>query len=375
MLDALKFAFEILIVGALALPWLAVLHRMFSPKTPSGVYSFLSVIPESARDAVTIAVVVAFFYAIGSAVSRFSRDFFNDELWKPLPTEDVIRDSVYHAEFCSVHAFIYQYWSEPIHLAPPRDFCPSPSPTGKSADLKPGGATTFGQLTKDQRRTFDEKVQEAFRLQESELLLQGVDKVDRLKQYYDQVTVLRGAAFNGFILLCLSLFGTLGAVRARWTGHRFLESLPLLPAWIVVILALWQAREHWRSAAESVYSDPPLAELVFLLLGIAGVFVTSKAEAVTTYLHICVVAAVVTVISYGGWWWTEVMYDLQVIHSLPELVQQKINSAQTPPTRPVPGSRSPQSSLGVPIVPDAIAPVNTTPTTQVVTPAPSSPPR
>jgi hypothetical protein len=32
MLDAVKFAFEILIVGALALPWLAIVRRMlFSP--------------------------------------------------------------------------------------------------------------------------------------------------------------------------------------------------------------------------------------------------------------------------------------------------------------------------------------------------------
>jgi hypothetical protein len=375
MLDALKFAFEILIVGALALPWLAVLHRMFAPKTPSGVYSFFSVIPESAREAVTIAVVVAFFYVIGSAVSRFSRDFFNDELWKPLPIEDVIRDSVYHAEFCSEHAFIYQYWSEPIHLAPPPNFCPSPSPTGKSTDLKPGGATTFGRLTKDQRRAFDENVQEVFRLQESELLLQGVDKVDRLKQYYDQVTVLRGAAFNGFILFCLSLFGTLGTMRARWSSHRFLKLLPLLPAGTVVVLAVLQATEHWRSALESAYSDPPLAELVFLLLGVAGLFATFEAEAVPTYLHICVIAAVVTVISYGGWWWTEVMYDLQVIHSLPELlVQQKNNSAETPPTKPSSSSRSPQSPLGVHVVPDAIVPVNTTPA-QVVTTAPSPAPR
>lgn len=368
MLDALKFAFEILIVGALALPWVAILSRMFTSDGDSGVYSFFSVVPDRARDAITIAVVIAFGYVLGSAVSRFSRDFFNDELWKPLPTEDLIRDSVYHAEFCSTHAFVYQYWSEPIHLAPPKDFCPSPQPQGKATDLKEGSATTFEQLTPRQHDEFDEKVQEAFRLQESELLLQGVDKVDRLKQYYDQISVLRGAAFNGFILFAVSLFGCCGNLRARWSGRPFLGALTFLPAGIITLLSIIQATVHWRSAGESVYSDPPLTEFVFLLLGLTGLFVISKAEVATTYFRIFIVATVVTLISYGGWWWTEVMYDLQVIHSLPELVHQNLDSTQTPAAGPSSHSTSSPSSR-----PEKRVPTATTPST--APPAPEFPPK
>src|ERR1700677_2720347 len=120
MLDALKFAFEILVVGVLALPWLIVLSRIFSFGAAFGPRFDLSFVPEIARSTVAVAVVVAFGYLLGSAVSRFSRDFFNDELWKPLPTEDLIRDNVYYDEFCSprhasAHEFVYRYWSSPIH--------------------------------------------------------------------------------------------------------------------------------------------------------------------------------------------------------------------------------------------------------------------
>src|ERR1700683_2603436 len=100
MLDALKFAFEILIVGALALPWLAILSRMFGSGPTSSLPSYWSVLPKPAQGPVAVAIVIAFGYVAGSAVSRASRDLFNDELLKPLPTEDAIRDGVYQDEYC-----------------------------------------------------------------------------------------------------------------------------------------------------------------------------------------------------------------------------------------------------------------------------------
>src|SRR6185312_10114897 len=100
MLDALKFAFEILIVGALAIPWIAVLSRMFPGREAEFKFD-LAFIPAGVRNAVEIAVVLAFGYLLGSAISRFSQDFFNDEMWEPFPTEDVIRDNVYFDEYCA----------------------------------------------------------------------------------------------------------------------------------------------------------------------------------------------------------------------------------------------------------------------------------
>src|ERR1700683_1093647 len=104
-MDALKFAFEILVAGALALPWITVLIWMFpDPATREPVdilQIFLAVVPRPARPAVTAVALVAIGDLLGSAVSRVSRDFFNDELWWKLPTEDQIRDGVYYGEYCA----------------------------------------------------------------------------------------------------------------------------------------------------------------------------------------------------------------------------------------------------------------------------------
>ena len=53
----------------------------------------------------------------------------------------------------------------------------------------------------------------------------------------------------------------------------------------------------------------------------------------------------------GGWWWTEVMYDLQVIHSLPELKHptapaEIMTPPQAPPTNLPPALKSPTAVTG-----------------------------
>lgn len=160
-----------------------------------------------------------------------------------------------------------------------------------------------------------------FRLQEGLLLLNGQDKVVRLKEYADQLDVLRGAAFNGVILFALCLFGCLGNLRARLSQHRILKLLMLIPACLLAGYGMYSLWDHWTAKGDTRYSDPPLAEVVLLMLGSVGIYVTLKAKAETArfYVRTSAVAAVLTVMSYGGWCWTEVMYDLQVIHSVPEL--------------------------------------------------------
>jgi hypothetical protein len=160
-----------------------------------------------------------------------------------------------------------------------------------------------------------------FRLQEGLLLLNGQDKVVRLKEYADQLDVLRGAAFNGVILFALCLFGCLGNLRARLSHRRILQLLMLIPACLLAGYGVYSLWGHWTAKGDTRYSDPPLAEAVLIMLGLVGIYVTCKAKAETArfYVRTCAAAAVLTVMSYGGWCWTEVMYDLQVIHSVPEL--------------------------------------------------------
>jgi hypothetical protein len=299
MIDALKFAFEILIVGALALPWLAILMRIFPARADFSAYFYLSIVPKQAQNAVAVAVVIAFGYVIGSAVSRVSRNFFNDELWIDIPTEDRIRDAVYTDEYCREHLL--------RDLSLPS--LPQPS--------FPSGDAPHPKWFCSERETFRRRVQELFGLQEGALLLTGQDKVDRLRQYYDQITVLRGAAFNGFILFVVSAFGLCGNFRARWSGRPFLGSLAFLPAVVVLFYGGYSLWLHFGDTAHSSYSHPPFAEFVLLSLGVIGLFAIAKAETATLYLRTCVLAAALAIGSFGGWWWTEIMYDLQVIHSRP----------------------------------------------------------
>ncbi|HUN85810.1 MAG TPA: hypothetical protein VMU48_15640 [Terracidiphilus sp.] len=315
MSDALKFAFEILVVGALALPWIVVLQRMFPETSRAGLDFDLSFVPKSVQGAVAAAAVIAFGYLLGSVISRISRDIFNDELFGNLPTENMIRLAVYNNEYCTEHLI--------------RNMTLPFKPT--EAQLHSFGLCP-GSVPNDTPERFEARVTDLFRLQESALLLQGEDKVDRLKQYFDQINVLRGATLNSIILFMLCLFGGCGTLRFRWSERPVLKALTYLPAGAVVVFGVYSLIEHHIIHPEmSVYGDPPLAETVLILLGLGGLFVVAKSKEAVSYFRIGVVALVLTAVCYEAWWWTEVMYDIQVIHSHPEATQRPAPSSADNP--------------------------------------------
>jgi hypothetical protein len=360
MLDALKFAFEILIVGALALPWLAILNQMFEAVGPSSTRpAFLSFIPEDAHTTVTLVLVIAFGYVAGSVVSRASRNLFNDELLWPVPTEDLIRVAVYQEEYCHKEQMnvnentpkvgeetgtsdtLFEDSSAPapdpsrpinhLHKKYRDAFCP-PTRTKQSA---PESSVSAEKIA----LKLEEHITSMFRLQEGEMLLLGDDKVARLKQYNDQITVLRGAAFNGFVLLTVCIIGCCANLRVRAGERRTKIALAYLPAAALFSFGIYWLVGHYlkiHTAASdlhhvpsdqimlsqtvvALYNDPPLAESAVILLGAVGLLVIFKAKKTAPYLRTTVVAGIVFVVCFGAWWWTEIMYDLQVIHSQVEL--------------------------------------------------------
>jgi hypothetical protein len=192
-----------------------------------------------------------------------------------------------------------------------------------SAARAPNKLPEIRKLSEGYKHDFDERVQEMFRLQEGELLLQGLDKVDRMKQFYDQITVLRGVAYNGLICSLLCAFAGCGNLRAQWSSRRVVRPLTFLPPALMVVYASWSLWEHfWIAPSQSLYGNPPLAEFVLFVLGVVGFFVVAKATETPFYFRNFVLAAVITLISFGGWWYTEMMYDLFVIHSQPELLSE-----------------------------------------------------
>jgi hypothetical protein len=104
-LDALEFAFETFVIGALALSWIGILSQMFPRHINASLPSTLRGLPKEAQRAVDFMVVIAFGYLLGLAVSRISRDFFDDEMLTDIrmPRESKIREQVYLDTYCTKH--------------------------------------------------------------------------------------------------------------------------------------------------------------------------------------------------------------------------------------------------------------------------------
>jgi hypothetical protein len=182
-MGALTIAFDIIIVGALALPWVVLAIHLFYFEGENRVGSFLGWLKKQEQPAAVGILLFAMAYTLGSAVTRVAQDIFNDDdlylqidgqLIRWALTEDRILASVY---------------------------CDS-----KDNHLLPANAADENLIA---------TARDIFGLQENALMDKGGDYTVRLRQLHDQVMVLRGAAFNGVVGLSLCLFAWGAARGAR----------------------------------------------------------------------------------------------------------------------------------------------------------------
>src|SRR5215467_15785940 len=99
-MEALKLAFDTIIVGALALPWIVlILDLLLLPKNGGNGHLAKAWAIVKQGDKVPFAVTGVFLFAtayfVGAAVERVSGDFFDDELGAWFPAEHNIRTEVY----------------------------------------------------------------------------------------------------------------------------------------------------------------------------------------------------------------------------------------------------------------------------------------
>jgi hypothetical protein len=380
-------------------------------------------VPSQVRNAVALTLVIAGGYVAGSVASRLSSNLLDDELLGSLPTEDNIRDSIYQARYCKPDcdpakkercspSILLMNEGVPVKKDPDlAHFLEKVDPDAMTElkdvlaarsmaeDLQRADvlrrrnmlwgyfcpAKTVSSPLKPEERIAEENrrdhLKAMFLLQEGQVLLYGQDKVDRLKQYYDQSIVLRGATFNGFILGTLSLFCCCGILREHLSKHGDWKFLAYIPAFALTVIALsalchhlttfwapWHhLAGHWKDPDLDAMTEPPLVEVLLLLLGMTGIWLTSRIKttpstanpihgrtAITghwltsranrtpprgnpSYVRTLIVATVITLACYGGWWWTEYLYDTQVIYTLPELHEAQkpsdiqIGGDETPP--------------------------------------------
>lgn len=313
-MDALKFAFETLIVGVLAMPCIMLVVLLLLPEQVrlSNVSLFDGI--DDKRIGLG-ALVFAAVYLIGSAVTPLAADFLDDEHWEfaGLPTEHVLRAKVY---------------------------CEYKDVVGGSAYWLRSGKGGEGYAYQPLQACSAKDAAKIFHLQENTLQVAGVDTSERLKQLHERIVILRGATFSGFVCMLLGAFGLM----ARRRDRHVIDQLSMVFGWIlpavVTAFAVISLREHFPLKIE----DPPIMEVVVILVGLLG-FWTRIREPIRHPYSVCLtIASLLTLGSYGGWWWSEVTYDTQVIFSFAALSGQRVTpapSSQPPHERRSTGNGGP----------------------------------
>jgi succinate dehydrogenase hydrophobic anchor subunit len=306
-MEAIKFAFDTLLVGALALPWLSVLMQMHFPPAnqEDDRYSALvSALPKHTREVAMSVMVLSLGYFLGAAVWRISDDFFRDpDVLRHMPTEVSIREDVYVHEYCDI-------------------------PSNTAAATPVPGRLKFGKMdfcrTDEDKKTpyeqwhdeWTEPITQLFREQEYTLLLQGDDRTTRFRELHDQDVILRGAALNGLTLAVLCLFGFCASFRSgsrHWS--RFVATH--VPAAVLILYGAYEMLIHLLEfkTDPDPFRDPPLAEAVIFLLGLGGLRARASEASRWKYAHGCWLSLILTFVAYGAWWWTEVIYNQGVLHA------------------------------------------------------------
>ena len=346
-MGALTIAFDTTIVGALALPWVALVIHLFFFEGENRLGDALNWVKQQQMPAVAGVLLFAAAYTLGSAVSRMAQDFFNDDdlflqpgggrLLRLGVTEDRILTSVYckrddkvllraGSENPALEKEIADFRRQKGNCPGEEDDAQRPAQASFSAQkpdclcrqtlswyVGPGVNWKDDQL--------NERAASIFGLQESALLLKGQDATLRLHQLHDQLMVLRGATFNGLITtsFCLFAWGArLRREKARWP----LRALPTLVPAVFLYVAVRAAMHHFE---ERFLSDPPYMEFSLFLIGAAGAWLLWIPRGQTAdglrrgphwkWVPIAVVAGVLTVAGGFGWWATEVAYATQLIYS------------------------------------------------------------
>jgi hypothetical protein len=326
-MGAFSIAFDIVIVSALAIPWVLLVIHLFFSDNESGIRSALNWVSQQNQPAVVGVLLFAMAFSLGSAVSRIAQDFFDDDdlhifiadyEFQVGVTETNIRTDVY---------------CQTLHrgVVPQKPGEPLTENRQKFRNADPGCDYTGKWILQRSRKSINDQqglAEDDFHLQEAAVLLKGTDDTERLRQFHDQIMVLRAAAFNGLIVFSLCLF---------WWSAKFRSSL----RWALVLIFLCPAIVASFNHSMEHANSPPFMEATLFMLGAAGCRLlwrpTSKAAVLPpvsgapalgqvrfAYLALSLFLAVA---AFLGWWATQVLYDQQVFYSYRAMTEAPPSSA------------------------------------------------
>jgi hypothetical protein len=360
-MDVFKLAFETTVAGLLAFSWLGVATYLLFPNFVQGLPAWIvSGAAKNFQGAIGVGVLVI-AYCLGSAILPISNQFVNDE-HGPL-NENGIRCQVFTRQeqwLVSVQDTAFpkgknfsleklqprhcSYWA-PIFSHEDMGFVRRTwrfvwqfgllwfgQPA--NANEKPTGKDDkFLETYCDKAKTTEcdefkaRKILTIFQQQEARVLAQGPDKTELLRQLHERIVVLRGAVFSGFVLLLILIFAFFARVNGLLSDWR----RPLRGILLAALFAIFAFVNGCHDVANRNIYDIPILEGLLLTITIFGLYLVFK-PAKTQFFRkkrYMLLALFFTGLAYGGWMWSEILYDQIVINSY--AVLQSTPETQKPP--------------------------------------------
>lgn len=321
-MEVFKLAFETTIVGLLTFAWLGLATYILFPESLTGSVGWIdSRDLDNYKTALGVGILTL-AYCLGSAILPIAKQLVDDEHW-PL-NEDGVRCRVFVKQQSELkNAGVLP---RDIDYSPSKDlYCSHWSPIFTKGIGMGERVRRFRRLAaplprdpEDEKEKNDRNERETilthFQQQEAEILLQAPEKTELLRQLYERIVVLRGAVFSGFVLLLIYLsmyFARINGGTSHW--KRWIR--PVCGIMLAAILTTFALLNGIDDLTHGIF-DIPVLESLLLVITIFGLVVVAKGTK-TPLLRAkryALVALFFTGLSYGGWMWSEILYDQQVIN-------------------------------------------------------------
>lgn len=302
-MDAFKLAFETTIVGIAAFLWLGIAIDLIAPTFLARMKTSLN----GTNEKLVGVVLLAAAYGLGSAILPISAQLVNDEHW-PLP-EDAIRCRVAVEEERQLN--LVKYTSLPNHAVAQTY---SKACACSLWDRLPAVRYVKGKINPESEDEIRRKrVLAEFDVLESRALGQGANREELFRQLRERMIVLRGAVFSGFILFLICLFGCIAPRRSQ-PLNRWRTLVGIMLASSFAIFVIYNGLEDIRSP--NIF-DIPILEAVLGVVSVFGGILAIRGVKHRPYLRVQFLLVIFcgAALSYGGWMWSEILYDQQVITS------------------------------------------------------------
>jgi hypothetical protein len=345
-MDIFKLAFETTVVGLLAFLWIGLATYLLFPAFVTALVK--EKIPAYGNQTLLGVAALTAAYCLGSAILPVANQLVNDEHW-PL-TESAIRCQVFTGQeqllenidytalpkdkglsLQNLHPIHCSYWARvfapteasglghkliavakriPLFL---RLWVGVEDQTEKDDNAIAATCKKEETPTKGCDKFKQKRILALFQIEESAVLNQISDKTERLRLLHERIVVLRGAVFSGFVLF----FVCLCAYFARETGdnaHWIRTGFGILLAAVFTIFAL---HNGYRDLENGSIFDIPVLESLLAAITIFGVFLVCRGLQTRQFQkkRYLLIALFFAGLAYGGWMWSEIIYDQEVISS------------------------------------------------------------